>query len=275
MGSLGQDNGHGPPVIPPAHNGAAYVVSSTKGAGITTSPSGRRFVLEDDAPYPAPIAAGEEERVSRRAKQPNTCGCGDLAARDSIGPLLRFAGYDPDEDCWMGSVLYVCKPSVTLKPVLTWTDTDAGTSHTVPANCLDSFCEWNFWRFDLGVPVGDGEKRIEYSVQGEGGAFYVAGREQSYHWGYYSCNGFTPDVPREEGEKKWCGLEPLWRDVLARHKDLPLHVMVGGGDQLYNDDVLKSPALQPFLDAPTPDRPGWEFGADMRDDPGAVAPSAC
>jgi hypothetical protein len=45
----------------------------------------------------------------------------------------------------------------------------------VPANCLDSFCEWNFWRFDLGVPVGDGEKRIEYSVQGEGGAFYVAG----------------------------------------------------------------------------------------------------
>lgn len=52
---------------------------------------------QDDAPYPAPIAAGEEERVSRRAKQPNTCGCGDLAARDSIGPLLRFAGYDPDE----------------------------------------------------------------------------------------------------------------------------------------------------------------------------------
>jgi hypothetical protein len=62
------------------------------------------------------------------------------------------------------------------------------------------------------------------------------GREQSYHWGYYSCNGFTPDIPRPEVEKKWKGLEPLWRDVMERHKALPLHVLVrrggGGGGRL-------------------------------------------
>jgi hypothetical protein len=77
----------------------------------------------------------------------------------------------------------------------------------------------------------------------------IPGREQSYHWGYYSCNGFTPDVPREEGEKKWCGLEPLWRDVLARHKDLPLHVMVGAGRRAWPEalpasvDIASSPCL--------------------------------
>lgn len=39
-------------------------------------------------------------------------------------------------------------------------------------------------------------------------------------------------------------VQPLWRDVLRVHSAKPLHVMVGGGDQLYNDDVWKTPSLQ-------------------------------
>jgi hypothetical protein len=53
-----------------------------------------------------------------------------------------------------------------------------------------------------------------------------SGREQSYHWGYYSCNGFSPDITPAEREGKWKGLEPLWVDVLSRHKALPMHVLV-------------------------------------------------
>jgi hypothetical protein len=37
-----------------------------------------------------------------------------------------------------------------------------------------------------------------------------AGREQPWHWAYYSCNGFTPDVDRGEATDKWQGITPLW-----------------------------------------------------------------
>jgi hypothetical protein len=149
---------------------------------------------------------------------------------------------------------------------------------------LDTFCDWNFWRFDLAIPVVAAERRVEYRLEGEPKganasadaaalkaglipedgegdatsadppasptrAFYVAGRDQPWHWGYYSCNGFTPDVPEEDHAGKWRGIAPLWEDVCVRHASAPMHAMVGGGDQLYNDDVLKCPALAPFFDA--------------------------
>jgi len=41
---------------------------------------------------------------------------------------------------------------------------------------------------------------------------------------------------------------------------------VGGGDQLYNDDVLKSPALQPFLQTQDSGRPDWDWSDEMQTD---------
>ena len=36
-----------------------------------------------------------------------------------------------------------------------------------------------------------------------------------------------------------CALQfALWRDVLAQHAKHPLHLVVGGGDQVYNDEVF-------------------------------------
>ncbi|KAI8466328.1 MAG: hypothetical protein J3K34DRAFT_485023 [Monoraphidium minutum] len=198
----------------------------------------------------------------------NTCGCGELAAVDAVGPTLRFGGYNPDTECWTGSALFVCKPSVSTAPVLSLTDTDSGACTKVPGSCLDTYSEWNFWRFDLEVPMGDKQKRVDYEVEGapQGGSFYVAGRDQAWHWGYYSCNGFTPDVPRGDVDAVWRGLQPLWRDVLERHAACPMHVLVGGGDQLYNDDVLKSPALAPFLESPAEARASWAWSRDMKRD---------
>jgi hypothetical protein len=139
-------------------------------------------------------------------------------------------------DCWTGTVLFVCKPSVSMGPVLRWHDTSNGASEEVrrlpgrragaravgrrsrrpaavwqrglpqvprskacwpkrlallnqtkprtpaapkvEANCIDSWCDWNFWRFDVAIPVGIGEKRIDYSVSGQPGqmaSFFIAG----------------------------------------------------------------------------------------------------
>eukprot|EP00955_Chlamydomonas_euryale_P115927 366387-Chlamydomonas_euryale.AAC.34 len=43
----------------------------------------------------------------------------------------------------------------------------------------------------------------------------------------------------------------MWRDVLARHKASPLHLAVGGGDQIYNDAVFSGPLLGSFDKAST------------------------
>jgi hypothetical protein len=65
----------------------------------------------------------------------------------------------------------------------------------------------------------------------------TAGKDQEWHWGFYSCSGFSFDVSQEEQRDKWGGGSGLWPDVLARHQQAPLHLTVGGGDQLYCDDV--------------------------------------
>lgn len=39
----------------------------------------------------------------------------------------------------------------------------------------------------------------------------------------------------------------LWRDVLRQHGKQALHAMVGGGDQIYNDEVFSGPHMQEWL----------------------------
>lgn len=46
----------------------------------------------------------------------------------------------------------------------------------------------------------------------------------AWDWAFYSCNGL--DDPKNKD--KTGGLQPLWRDLLARHAAKPFHAMVGG-----------------------------------------------
>lgn len=56
---------------------------------------------------------------------------------------------------------------------------------------------------------------------------------------------FSPD--------DFSGPDPLWRDVLNSHQTRPFHVMIGGGDQIYNDAVMKqSPLFGDWLDIKNP-----------------------
>lgn len=50
---------------------------------------------------------------------------------------------------------------------------------------------------------------------------------------FHSGNGFNPGVDTD----KFCGPDPLWRDILNEHQTRPFHVMIGGGDQIFNDKV--------------------------------------
>lgn len=59
----------------------------------------------------------------------------------------------------------------------------------------------------------------------------------------------------------------LWNDVLRTHEKRPFHVMIGGGDQIYNDGVRVNGPLKPWTDIKTPHkRRAFPFDNKMRTD---------
>ncbi|KAG2502194.1 hypothetical protein HYH03_000681 [Edaphochlamys debaryana] len=133
----------------------------------------------------------------------------------------------------------------------------------------------SFWRFDLRVALLDaGPQWLEYWVEeqprgpGLGGAGGGGGGEvgaaperfraylpawgEGWRWAFHSCAGFALEVPGEEQAETYHGVAPLWADLLCRHSVRPFAALVGGGDQLYNDDVWQVPALEAWLNMPDP-----------------------
>jgi PhoD related phosphatase len=92
-----------------------------------------------------------------------------------------------------------------------------------------------FWRFNIEVELGDQQAHIAYRInRGPPVGFWVPGKGQTMNIMFHSCNGFSLSVNPDQ----FSGPDPLWRDVLNTHQTRPFHVMIGGGDQLYNDRVM-------------------------------------
>lgn len=93
-----------------------------------------------------------------------------------------------------------------------------------------------FWRFNIEVELGPKAQRIAYRInRGPATGFWVPARGESMNIMFHSCNGFSLSVNPDQ----FSGPDPMWRDVLNTHQTQPFHVMIGGGDQIYNDRVMK------------------------------------
>ena len=93
-----------------------------------------------------------------------------------------------------------------------------------------------FWRFNIEVQLGLYEERIAYRINnGPAVGFWVPGKDQMMNIMFHSCNGFSLSVD----PNNFSGPDPLWRDVLNNHQQRPFHVMIGGGDQIYNDAAMR------------------------------------
>ncbi|KAI9796864.1 MAG: hypothetical protein M1833_005913 [Piccolia ochrophora] len=96
--------------------------------------------------------------------------------------------------------------------------------------------ELTFWRFHIEVELGQAQARIAYRInRGPPIGFWVPARGAPMNIMFSTGNGFGLNVDTDA----LCGLDPLWRDVLNSHQSRPFHVMIGGGDQLYNDAVTR------------------------------------
>ncbi|KAF2835501.1 hypothetical protein M501DRAFT_436678 [Patellaria atrata CBS 101060] len=97
-----------------------------------------------------------------------------------------------------------------------------------------------FWRFSIEVELGSKQRRIAYRInRGPAIGFWVPAKGQTMNMMFHSCNGFSLSVDSNQ----FSGPDPMWRDVLNTHQTRPFHVMIGGGDQIYNDAAMKQTKL--------------------------------
>ncbi|KAA8566871.1 hypothetical protein EYC84_009970 [Monilinia fructicola] len=128
-----------------------------------------------------------------------------------------------------------------------------------------------FWRFHIQVPMQQEEIQCEYTIPGlsfaEGGKtdrqnFFIPAVTESMRIMFHSCNGFSVGTD-EDAYSGAC----LWRDVARQHEVSPFHVMLGGGDQIYNDGIRVSGPLRPWTDIGNPKkRREYPFPEDLRKD---------
>ena len=70
------------------------------------------------------------------------------------------------------------------------------------------------------------------------------------------CNGFSAGVNPDDfrGPGFQSGFDPVWVDLLQKHAAEPFHVLVGGGDQLYCDALVREPEMQDWVTTKAPDK---------------------
>ncbi|KAL9088102.1 MAG: hypothetical protein Q9159_003300 [Coniocarpon cinnabarinum] len=129
-----------------------------------------------------------------------------------------------------------------------------------------------FWRFNIDLPLAPTAcqwqyhiPRVEYSSGASAEhlatrVFHVPAYTESMRIMFHSCNGFSVGTD----EDAWSGCA-LWNDVMRQHAENPIHVMIGGGDQIYNDGIRVSGPLREWCDMRNPlDRQKYPFTEDLR-----------
>ncbi|KAL5503806.1 hypothetical protein ACEPAH_7877 [Sanghuangporus vaninii] len=201
------------------------------------------------------------------------------------GPLVRYTYIDHTTSTWNGSILVVLRGLPSEPPTLYIQPTLDGHKAPSATNLLSEKGR-TFWRFNISVPLKDGEDtRVGYRIglphdkddeavahekgkeNGTGNmephrngqdedkdhpdenefAFWVPAKDETMRILFHSCNGFSLGVK----EGTFAG-PVLWKDVMRVHSEQPLHVMIGGGDQVYSDAVRTKGPLRGWAEIKSP-----------------------
>ncbi|KAJ2344062.1 hypothetical protein GGF43_005544, partial [Coemansia sp. RSA 2618] len=164
-----------------------------------------------------------------------------------LGPALMFVDTDLATATWHGSVL-VLAPRAYPPPTVVLND---GRTASTPftAVLLDTYKQTAFYRMDISVRLDvNSEKRVEYRVNNTGPTyqFFVPGQTTAWRFAFWSCNGWSLSVSDKE-KAALGGDNVVWDDLLSKHEQLPFHVQVCGGDQLYADKIWQADVWKPWL----------------------------
>ncbi|KAG8792459.1 hypothetical protein FRC12_006032 [Ceratobasidium sp. 428] len=233
-----------------------------------------------DAPQPdraQPVAHANEGKDIQEVVDPERAAQNTGAGENGkgwqllCGPMLKYWRLSDESKRWHGSVLIVLRapdeeaakhpdePSISM---------DAPESNTKPVH-LFTERDRVYWRFNMDLALGEDEREVKYSIglpHQHGGdkierSFWIPKLGQTFRIMFHSCNGFVPGA-----DKQVNGLA-LWNDVLRLHEKSPLHVMIGGGDQIYSDGITEPHApLYPWAQELSPrKRSKIPFPLELRD----------
>jgi hypothetical protein len=201
------------------------------------------------------------------------------------GPLLNYrrTSTNGGETLWHGSVLIVTtpgqqNPTMVLGPQGPVDQSVGNVQFSRPqpvrvgGEKLYEDPKRAFWRFLVEVPFQQFEARWQYGFENvvyidcnktdKPQHFAVPSINQSMRIMFHSCNGFSVGTDVDA----WSG-PALWNDVLRMHETRPFHVMLGGGDQIYNDGVRVDGPLKSWTAISNPHkRREFPFGEQMRAD---------
>ncbi|KAI8981833.1 hypothetical protein BDF20DRAFT_863500 [Mycotypha africana] len=179
----------------------------------------------------------------------------DKPIRVVCGPLLRYLEIDYNQRLWRGSCLIVLnhfqapKMKIRMRPTAAAYVPERSIEPTA-VDTLDIYRnEYHFWRYDLQLPLITEEQIVTYTFNcfnDKEFQFYVPSIQNSMRFMFYSCSGFS-DIPQAIKDKFNEKEAPLWQDVLDRHQVMPFHVMLGGGDQLYQDRLIHEDFMKPWV----------------------------
>ncbi|KAI3318399.1 hypothetical protein HD806DRAFT_526339 [Xylariaceae sp. AK1471] len=132
----------------------------------------------------------------------------------------------------------------------------SGHGTDVAGVCLYSDPRVTFWSFALTCDMANTETKWAYSIpevryksatKPKTNYFFVPAINESMRIMFHSCNGFSVGTD----EEAWSG-PALWNDVMRNHAKAPFHVMLGGGDQIYNDGIRVAGPLREWTSIGNP-----------------------
>jgi hypothetical protein len=174
---------------------------------------------------------------------------------------------------WHGSVLLVTTPESPqpelhlecLGPVAGGASEGSPQASSPVSQKLYEDPKAAFWRFLIDIPIQNYEATWQYTIGPGSGlqstkTVVIPSKTQSMRIMFHSCNGFSVGTDVDA----WSG-PALWNDVLRMHEKQPFHVMIGGGDQIYNDGVRVDGPLKEWTDIANPKkRRDYLFGEELR-----------
>ncbi|KAK3987395.1 hypothetical protein QBC44DRAFT_372068 [Cladorrhinum sp. PSN332] len=227
-----------------------------------------------------PVIAGAEEaravvQEGEGANAPAVSGSPPDGKEIACGPLINYRRMEGNR--WIGSVLVVTVGGGRTQPIVpTLNLRKAGSGGNGSGTDIQGYCLYSdprntFWRFDLEVELEGTETQWEYSLhelrfasktKPQVNSFFVPAVTESMRIMFHSCNGFSVGTD-EDAYNGPC----LWKDVLRRHQEAPFHVMIGGGDQIYNDGIRVSGPLSAWTGISNPKkRREYPFPETLREE---------
>lgn len=172
------------------------------------------------------------------------------------GPLLRYIETDYEKGVWHGSCLIVINSAIPPTLLLSIDYPLELTIEPKDVELLDVYrYEYFFWRYTLVLPLVDRAQCVSYTVDciDQMYQFCLPAMDESMRFMFYSCNGFS-SAPESVFKGSYEKEVALWQDVLDKHEKNPFHVLLGGGDQLYQDSLISEEFMKPWVHEKDPSK---------------------